>query len=130
MPASAITLVTCLIMYSTTSELKFKKAVDYFTAFSLVGFVFVYTYGGIINYNCVYDNSQSELYSSEITDMHINSGKSTTYHIELKPWGPVTKDEDVSISKSLYERLAVGDSVNIYLMEGKMNIPWFTIAER
>lgn len=130
LPTLAVTLMTSLIMLSTTTELKFKKAADYFTAISLVGFVFIYTYGGIINYNCIYDNSEPEVYSSEVLNMRISSGKSSSYYIELKPWGPISETEDISISKGLYERLEVGESVNIYLMNGKMNIPWFTITEQ
>lgn len=129
LPTISITVVTSLIMFSTTSEIKFKKAADYVTAFSLVSFVFVYSYGGIINYNCIYDDSQSEVYSSEILDMRISTGKTTSYYIELKPWGPVTEAEDVSISRELYERLEIGESVKIYLQNGKMNIPWFSVTK-
>ncbi len=130
LPTFAVTIVTSLIMFSTTSELKFKKASDYITVVSLVGFVFVYSYGGIINYNCIYDDSEPEVYSSEVLDMRISTGKSTSYYVELTPWGPVTESEDVSITKGLYEQLELGESVNIYLMNGKMNIPWFTITEQ
>lgn len=130
LPTISVTVVTSLIMFSTTSELKFKKAADYVTVVSLVGFVFVYSYGGIINYNCIYDDSQSEVFSSEITDMRISTGKTTSYYIELKPWGPVAETEDVSISKGLYESLGVGESVNIYLQNGKMNIPWFSVSKQ
>lgn len=129
LPTFVVTIVTSLIMLSTTSELKFKKAGDYVTVVSIFSFVFVYTYGVIINYNCIYDDSEPEVYSSEVLDMRISTGKSTSYYVGLEPWGPVSVIEDVSISKGLYERLEVGESVNIYLMNGKMNIPWFTIKE-
>lgn len=129
LPTFAVTIATSLIMFSTTSELKFKKAADYVTVISIVGFVFIYSYGGIINYNCIYDNSQPEVYSSKISNMRISTGKSTSYYIELRPWGPVTENQEVGISKGLYERLEVGKSVNIYLMPGKMNIPWFSVTE-
>ncbi|WP_375579362.1 hypothetical protein ABWH96_20545 [Marivirga tractuosa] len=130
LPAFAVTIATSLIMFSTTSELKFKKAIDYVTAIFIVVFVFVYSYGGIINYNCIYDESEPKVYSSEVLHMRISTGKSTSYYLELKAWGPVAETEDVSISKSLYDRIEVGESVNIYLMKGKINIPWFTITEQ
>ena len=130
LPTIAVTVVTCLIMLSTTTELKFKKKADYVTVISILAFVFVYAYGGVINYNCIYDESQPEIYSSEVLDMRVSTGKTTSYYVELEPWGPVTENEEVTISESLYNRLEVGESVNIYLMNGKMDIPWFSVTER
>lgn len=130
LPAIAVTVVNSLVIFSSTTELKFTKKADYVTVISVLAFVFVYSYGAVINYNCIYDESQPEIYSSEILDMRIDSGKTTLYYIELEPWGPVTENEEVSISKSLYQRLRVGESVNIYLMNGKMNIPWFSVEEQ
>ncbi|MEP4531635.1 MAG: hypothetical protein ABJ004_01025 [Cyclobacteriaceae bacterium] len=130
LPTIAVTVVTCLIMFSTTTELKFKKIADYVTVISILAFVFVYSYGGVINYNCIYDESQAEIYSSEVLDMRVSTGKTTSYYVELEPWGPVAEKEEVTVSESLYNRLEVGESVNIYLMNGKMNIPWFSVTEQ
>lgn len=128
LPTIAITIATSLIMISSTSEIKFKKAADYANVVSIVIFVFVYSTGAIINYNCFYDNSQPEHFSSEILNMRISTGKSTTYYVELASWGLATESDEVSISKSLYNQLEIGKSVNIYLMQGKLNIPWFEIS--
>ena len=130
LPAVSITGVVALVMFSMTFEFKFKKTVDYFSAVFLVGFLFMYSYGGIINYNCIYDDSQAAVYSSEILDMRISTGKMTTYYVELNPWGPETEIEEVSISEELYKELVVGETVNLYLHEGKVNIPWFLLAKK
>jgi hypothetical protein len=130
LPAMFATVISLFIMLSSTTELNFKKGADYATAISLFGFLFVYSYGGVINYNCIYDKSKTEIFTSEIKDMRISTGESTSYYIDLQPWGPLKEADDVSISKRLYEQLTVGGTVNIHLNKGKMDIPWFTVTEK
>ena len=128
-PAISITVVTSLVVFSVTSEFNFKKTADYLIATLIMGYLFVYSYGGIINYNCFYDKSDPQIFTSEILDMRISSGKITSYYIELKPWGAETEIDEVSISKGLYEMLVVGEMVNVSLKEGTMGIPWFSVAK-
>jgi len=59
----------------------------------------------------------------------ISSGKSTTYYLELTPWGQQKDIEEVSVSKALYNKLEQNDKVNIYYMKGQFDIPWFELKE-
>lgn len=113
-----------------TKAFKFKKAKDYFSALFLTLFFFGFGYGSIVILNCTYDDSVPESYTSKIIDKRISTGKMTTYYLELKAWGPQTKDDDVSVSKELYENLEINNNnVNIYLKKGRFNIPWFIVTE-
>ena len=128
--ATVITVVVSLALFTATNEIKFKKKGDFATVFFVMAFVFVYAYGGVVNYNCLYDTSQPEPYVSEVVDRRVSTGKTTSYYVEVAPWGPVTATDEVSVTEDLYNQLAVGDAVNIYLMEGKLGIPWFEIHKK
>jgi len=62
--------------------------------------------------------------------MRISKGKSTSYYITTTPWGRYTQPEEVRVSRSLYQGLQLGDSVNIYLQPGKLGIPWYFLDKK
>ena len=129
MPSIMIMIALIALVVFGTKAFKFKKAKDYFSLLSLSLFFFGFGYGSIVILNCTYDDSVPKSYTSKIIDKRISTGKMTTYYLELKAWGPQTKDDDVSVSKELYENLEINNNVNIYLKKGRFNIPWFIVTE-
>jgi hypothetical protein len=122
---STVTIpLVCLLLFST-KELKFSKWVDYVTALTITGIVLCYTFGTYVVTNCMFDKTEPAVFSSEVTDKEITSGKSTTYYLTLKPWGPRTETERVSVTKDQYEGIEKGDTVAIYLGQGLLKTPWF-----
>ncbi len=98
----------------------------------LILFLFIgmaYGYGTTIITNCYYDDSIPTQYTAEIVSKRIDKGKYTTYHFELTPWSNRTEAEEVTVSENLYEKMTTGDSVKVYLKEGRFNIPWFMVYE-
>lgn len=89
--------------------------------------MFGFSFGTIVFINCWYDKSAPDYYNAEVLGKRISSGKSTTYYIELAPWGPQKKNEEVSVNKNLYNDLEVSDGVDIYYKKGLLNIPWLII---
>ncbi|MES1161218.1 MAG: hypothetical protein ABUM51_10700, partial [Bacteroidota bacterium] len=77
---------------------------------------------------CYRDRSVSQVFRVEIKDKHIQSGKTTTYYLRLAPWGRFPEEEEVSVTKRLYEAMQTGDQVYVYLKKGKWNIPWFWVT--
>jgi len=51
----------------------------------------------------------------------------TTYYLDLSPWGPRTEHEQVSVDKNLFNRANVGDTVEVYLYEGRLKAKWFEV---
>ncbi|TXK47539.1 hypothetical protein FVR03_09090 [Pontibacter qinzhouensis] len=88
-----------------------------------------YGYGAVVTVNCVFDTSAPEFYEAEVTGKRISTGKTTTYYLELTPWGPQTEADDVSVSKELYELVDSGDEVSVYFMKGYLGVPWFMVTE-
>lgn len=128
-PSIIIGIAMISLVVFGTKEFKFKKAKDYFSVLSLTIFFFGFGYGSIVTLNCMYDESVPQTFQSKVLDKRISSGKTTTYYLELAAWGVQTKNDDVSVSEELYERIEVDDNVNIYLKKGLIEIPWFIVTE-
>ncbi len=88
-----------------------------------------YSFGLIVFTNCYYDSYKSTVFDVEVTGKHINRGKSTTYYLQLAPWGRFTEDKDISVNKNLYNDVQEGQLVRIHLREGKWHIPWYFIVK-
>jgi hypothetical protein len=123
---ATIAIVSLLIL--GTKELKFSKFIDYFTALSLTGIVFCYTFGTYVLSNCLFDKSEPKIFNTTVVDKEISSGKSTTYYLTLEPWGPRTEAEKVSVTKDEYQTTDKGDKVDVYLRPGLFKTPWFFVV--
>ena len=119
-----------LLLLIKQNEITFKKKIDIVKVGSLSLFVFAYSYGVVIHYNCYYDNSEAQLYTAKVLNKRISSGKSKIRYLELTSWGPQEDINKVSVGRGLYNRTEVGDEVNIYFRRGKLNIPWFIVTDK
>jgi hypothetical protein len=120
-----ITLITLVIILMKTSEYKRNRWVP----LALVFTIFSYVLGTMVLTNCLFDRSDSERYSSHITDKYISTGKTTTYNITIEPWGPVTETEDISVGKSFYENVNKGQRIYLHLKDGAWGFKWFVPDE-
>lgn len=128
-PSILVALTYIAVLTIGNKEFKLNKAKDYLTILGFSIFIYGYAYGAVITLNCIYDKSEPETYNASILSKRISSGKSTTYYLELTPWGRQKKIDEVSVSKDLYNRLDKNDKVNIYFMKGQFDIPWFEVTE-
>jgi hypothetical protein len=128
-PSILIALIFIAIMAIDNKEFKFKNAADYFVIIVFSIFMFGYGFGAVITMNCLYDKSKPETFNATVLNKRISSGKSTTYYLELSPWGKQKEIDEVSVSKGLYNRLDKDDKVNIYFMKGQFDIPWFRVTQ-
>jgi len=126
---SVTTITLTLLLFVGTKEIKFKnKFLNYFTTLSLSGIILCYSFGTYVISNCLFDKSEPKIFKSEVTDKEISSGNSTTYYLTLKPWGPRTETERVSVAKDEFETTDNGDTVHIYLRQGLLKTPWFYVV--
>lgn len=89
----------------------------------------VYSWGLIIFSNCFYDSSIPDRYETRLEGKHYTSGKTTTYYLDLEPWGRFEKVTNETVPKDFYNMMEAGDTVYVYLRKGKWNIPWYWIAK-
>ncbi|MFC5401153.1 hypothetical protein [Cohnella soli] len=86
---------------------------------------FAYSYGVVIQANCLLDRAEPEQYSVVVIDKRISSAKVTEYYLKVGPWGPFTKDNEISVSRDVYDSVEANEQVGTYIMPGRLKIPWF-----
>ena len=128
LPCLSISIGLFLVVLIANNEVSLKKVEDSFTGITLLIFFAVYAYGLIVTTNCYYDDSIPETYPTEILNKRIHSSKGVIYYLELAAWDNQPKKE-VSVSKSFYNKMTVGDSVHIHLKKGCYEIPWFMVRK-
>lgn len=106
----------------------FQKGKDYLALLGIVILAGCFGFGAVITSNCLMDGPDAVQYQAQVLNKRISSGKTTTYYIELTPWGVQKEKDEVAVSKTLYYELQQEDPVNIYLKKGKLAIPWFIVT--
>jgi hypothetical protein len=129
LPTAMITAAFLFVLMIGNKEFSYKKAKDYL---SLVGAVIIlafYSYGVLISLNCVFDSSKPEIFTASVLSKRVSSGKTTTYYLELAPWGPQEKVEEISVDEVVYDRVDEGENVNVYFKKGTLDIPWVVVSD-
>ncbi len=88
-----------------------------------------YPYGAVLEANALLDRSPPQVFEATVVGKHKSSGKTTTYYLRLKPWGPRAEDDDVSVSGELYDATAPGQQVCVVFRNGALEIPWFVVSD-
>jgi len=126
-PAVVIGVAYVVIANVVSKEFGLKSAMDYFTIVVLTTITFAYGYGAVVVVNCLFDKSVPQVFHAKVLDKRISSGKTTSYYLELAPWGERDEADEVSVPEDVYDRANINNDVNIYFMEGRFGIPWFEV---
>ena len=63
-----------------------------------------------------------------MVDKRISKGRRhTSYYIKVMPWGHHYDTEEITVDYQKYNRVAVGETVEIDLKNGLFGIPWYYI---
>ncbi len=90
-----------------------------------IGFhVASYSFGLAIVVDTLLDNTQPTAYTVPVTGKHSVSGKSTSYYLELAPWGPTQEPNEIKVSSSLYRDTSSGEIVCLALHPGRLHAAW------
>lgn len=89
--------------------------------------MFAFFYGTSIIFNCRFDNSQAVKSQNKV--LYMDSGKEQfIYYITITPWDTGKKPVNMHVDRSLYERIQIGEIVNVYQWRGLFGIPWFDVS--
>jgi hypothetical protein len=83
-----------------------------------------YGYGAGMEVNALLDRSTPQKYRVIVTGKHVSHGKSTSYHLNLAPWGPEVSGQDLMVSYSQYAVVKRGDAVCMLLRSGALSVAW------
>jgi hypothetical protein len=88
----------------------------------------LYSIGVIHTADTVPDHSAPEPYQAQVLGEHVSHGRSTSYILNLAPWGPVTDSTNVDVSYRTYQSVSAGDTVCVNLHPGFLHAPWYTLT--
>ncbi len=131
LPAIAIGLLMALFLVITAirGALSSNRAATWAAGFLYLFIIPAYSYGTVLSLNTCFDNSSPAYFETEVLFKRVSKGKSTSYHLQLAPWGPVHNTEDVRVDKNFYFRTDLNSKVGIALKKGWLDIPWFTVGD-
>ena len=127
-PIIAVTAVLSFVFITSMKKFLQNEGSRMSKIFYIIGFMAVYSYGAVVLLNCIYDNSTTTVYTSEVLDKHTSGGKRTSYYLTLRSWGPVHENEDSDVDSQFYNVVEKGDIVSVYLNKGRLGIPWYYVG--
>jgi hypothetical protein len=95
---------------------------------ALVLFVGLFSYGVVAVADTLFDESPEAPFEAKVVGGHVSHGKSDTYYLRLAPWGPIDREQDVSVSRNTYENSPIGVPVCLVLHSGSLHAPWFRVV--
>ncbi len=127
--AGGLFVCTLVVLIAGSKEFNLSKAAGRASVFSLVFFLAIYCVLAVLTVNCLFDKTPAETYTAQVLDKRISRGKSTTYYLNLAPWGPQKEVDEVSVNRSFYDETNINDDVHLYYHKGLFNIPWFDVEK-
>lgn len=127
-PGTIAFVIMLVILFTTHKLIDLTTKSKTWIYLSLIFNVFLYSYAGTYGANCVYDKSEPKVYNAEVVDKRISkSRKHTSYYVKVTPWGHHFDKEEISVSRSQYEEIQIGQKIKIDLKQGLFDIPWYYI---
>jgi hypothetical protein len=85
-----------------------------------------YGFGAGFNIDVLADSTNPTIYPTPVVGKRVSRGsRSRTYHLKVGAWGPITGDDEISVSAARYGAIRVGDTVCIYVGKGALQVPWY-----
>jgi len=124
LPVGVFTVLTALLFYfyATVQGGPVKYLI-------MLPFLFAYSYGAVIEANCMLDTSKPAVYTVKVLEKRIShsSKGGNTYYIKVSPWGPKTEGNEIDVRRKLYDAVAVGGSATVNVKDGALEIPWYFV---
>lgn len=101
--------------------------------FGFSGLTFA-SYGWLYDINQRWDTSPTEVRVAQVTDKYSvyhrrRRSSYHTYHLRIQPSAPPLEDS-IKISNGLYNRVEIGQNIEISIKNGYLNHPWLENIER
>jgi hypothetical protein len=98
---------------------------------AMLGMLFIagaYGFGLAEAADTIPDQAKPASYSATIENKHETNGRSTSYYLDLGPWGPMQGANSLSVSESIYEGASIGDQVCLDLRPGVLRVQWYQVV--
>jgi len=84
-----------------------------------------YGWGLAATADIVADRSVAQTYSARVVGGHVSHGRSTSYYLELGPWGPNAVATQMTVNRGTYYATQRGDVICLGLHAGALHAPWY-----
>jgi hypothetical protein len=95
--------------------------------------IILFSFSGTYCANCVYDHSNPIIYKTNVISKYESGrrGRRTRIHylIKVPSWTSIQDTKYVEISRTQFNRIQIGQKVNIDLHKGLFNIPWYHLQQ-
>lgn len=98
------------------------------TAVAFCALALAYGYGASIQFNVLLDRSPGANFAAVVQGKYVDHGKQTYYVLELGPWGPNTKPNNLDVRKATYESIRRGDVAELTVRKGALGISWYYLT--
>ena len=92
------------------------------------GLAAVFAYGAGAYLDALSTKSPVGSYVVTLEDKSVSHGRSTTYYLDLAPWGDQPA-RSVQVSSALYDQVDVGSNICIDRYRGDLGVPWFDVGK-
>ena len=125
-PVLLATLVAAFLAYAAYVV---DRTIQQQRAIALILFMlsFGYGYAAVMETNALLDRTSPTIYLTTVTRKYVSTGKSSSYHLVLAPWGPMQRGDNVTVTRTFYNARTVGGPVCIALRAGALSIPWYSV---
>jgi hypothetical protein len=122
--AGLVGLLFCAGIYSSA-----RKNPQFWGA--MLGMLFIagaYGFGLAEAADTIPDQAKPASYSATIENKHETQGRTTSYYLDLGPWGPMQGANSLSVSESTYEGASIGDLICLDLRPGVLRVQWYQVV--
>jgi hypothetical protein len=96
---------------------------------ALLFFAGLYAFGFGMMADTLPDRGPAATYSADVLHKHISRGRSTSYYLELSPWGPMETANQLSVSSREYNSVHIGDEICLSLHPGSLHAAWYHLID-
>ncbi|UTW63668.1 hypothetical protein KFE98_05850 [bacterium SCSIO 12741] len=122
----ALGIALAVFMLWSTRSINIKDLTDLMAYVGSLVYGHAFAFAIIVSINCYYDShAQGATYATEVIDLHTSGSKHTSYHVTFAPTGPFPDGDDVTVSRSTYEEVQIGDEMILEMKDGLLGIPWY-----
>lgn len=85
--------------------------------------------GGLLLADVGLDHQPAQTFPTHVLRKYISTGKHSSPHLVLAPWGPRVAGEDMSVNRAYYAHVDEGSSVCMSLHPGALGMPWYGLGD-
>lgn len=85
--------------------------------------------GGLLLANVGLDHQPAQTFPTHVLRKYISTGKHSSPHLVLAPWGPRVMGEDMSVNRAYYAHVDAGSSVCMSLHPGAFGMRWYGLGD-